>query len=362
MKRYMTLLATAGLLIISSCGGGQDEAHEVDDGPPVAVRAAQAMTRSAEEPVQYSATIESAEEASIAGKVMGKVERIYVTEGEAVKKGQMLVKIQGEDVRARLAQAEAGVTEARAHFDNAKRNLDRFESLYEEKAATQKELDDVRMGFESAQARLNGAEEMKKEVEELLQYVNIVAPFDGVITKMFVDVGDFATPGRPIIIIENVRQLEVVASVPESQVKHLSVGMPVKIIIPARAIDASDQVFTGSVDQIIPSADPGSHQFEIKVFIQNPGGEIKSGMFARLVISRAPKERLIVPLDAVFDRGQLEGLFVVGEDGRAYLRWVRTGRPVTDGIEILSGLDAGEMVVTGSDSKLIDGQLVEVTN
>ncbi len=362
MKRYMSILAAVGLLIISSCGGGQDETHDVNDNPPVAVRAAQAMTRSAEEPVQYSASIEPAEEASIAGKVMGKVEQIYVTEGETVKKGQMLVKIQGEDIRSRLAQADAGVTEARSHFENAKRNLERFESLYEEKAATQKELDDVRMGYESAQARLNGAEEMKKEVEDLLQYVNVVAPFDGVITKTFVDVGDLATPGRPILTLENVRQLEVVASVPESQIKHLSVGMPVKVIIPARAIDASDQVFTGSVDQIIPTADPGSHQFEIKVFIQNPGGSIKSGMFARLVISRAPKERLIVPQEAVFDRGQLEGLFVVGEDGRVYLRWVRTGRSVTDGIEILSGLDPGEMVVTGSDSKLMDGQRVEVTN
>jgi RND family efflux transporter MFP subunit len=138
--------------------------------------------------------------------------------------------------------------------------------------------------------------------------------------------------------------------------------MPVKIIIPARAVNASDQVFTGSVDQIIPSADPGSHQFEIKVFVQNPGGAVKSGMFARLVISRAPRERLIVPREAVFERGQLEGLYVVTEDGRAYLRWVRTGREVADGIEILSGLDEGEMVVTASDAKLMDGQRVEVTN
>jgi RND family efflux transporter MFP subunit len=362
MKRYMSFLAVAGLLIVSSCGGGQDEAHVINDSPPVAVRTAQAMTRFAEEPVQYSASIEPAEKASIAGKVMGKVERIYVTAGETVTKGQMLVKIQGEDIRARLAQAEAGVSEARAHFENAKKNLDRYESLFEEKAATQKELDDVRMGYESAQARLNAAGEMKKEVEELLQYVNVVAPFDGVITKTYVDVGDLATPGKPILLIENVRQLEVVASVPESQIKYLSVGMPVKIVIPARAVNASHQVFTGSVDQIVPSADRGSRQFEIKVFIQNLDGTVKSGMFARLVISRAPKERLIVPSEAVFVRGQLEGLFVVGEDGRAYLRWVRPGRPVSDGIEILSGLDPGEMVVTGSDSKLVDGQRVEVTN
>ncbi|MEJ2722135.1 MAG: efflux RND transporter periplasmic adaptor subunit, partial [bacterium] len=305
---------------------------------------------------------EPADEANIAGKVMGRIEKFYVREGDTVKRGQLLVELEGEDVKARVAQASAGVAEATAHADNARKNLDRYESLFDRNAATQKDLDDVRAAYEAASARLQAAKQMKREVEELLQYVRVVAPFDGVVTKTYLDAGDLASPGQPILKLENVRQLEIVASVPESQIEHLSIGMPVKILIPAHSANASDQVFYGSVDQIIPAADPGSHQFEIKAFIQNPAGSVRSGMFARIVISRSQKERLMVPVSAVFRRGQLQGLFVVGADHRAELRWVRTGRKVGNEIEILTGLDAGETVVLDDASRLKDGQLVEVAN
>jgi RND family efflux transporter MFP subunit len=162
------------------------------------------------------------------------------------------------------------------------------------------------------------------------------------------------------VTIENARRLEFVASVPESQIENLSVGMPVKIVIPARSEVAREETFTGSIDQIIPSADPGSHQFEIKVFIRNPGGSVMPGMFARIVVSRALSERLMVPREAIRSRGQLEGVFVVGADSRARLRWVRTGRAIGDHVEVLSGLEPGETVVRSGGLRLRDGQRVEV--
>lgn len=362
MRRYLLVLMVSALPVVSSCNGEQEVSQHPTDRDPVAVRTLRVEIESAEEPVRYSATIRPAEEVNIAGKVMDNIERVYVTEGESVEKGQKLVDLQGEDVRAKLAKAGAGVTEARAHFENAKRNVDRFETLFVENAATQKELDDVRVAFESARARLQAAQEVQREVEDLLQYVRIVAPFEGVVTRTYLDVGDLVSPGQPILKLENVRQLEVVASIPESQIEHLGVGMPVRVVIPSRPVDLSERQFMGTIDQIIPSADPGSHQFEIKVFIQNPGGAVKSGMFARIVISRVLKERLTVPHEAVFRRGQLEGVYVVGDDGRAHLRWISTGRKFAEGIEVLAGLDPGEVVVLGSDSRLRDGQRVEVTN
>jgi RND family efflux transporter MFP subunit len=360
MRRYMALLMLT-VMIASGCGGAKEPEESAAVGAPVPVEAVRVETQFAEEPIQYSATVEPSEEATIASKIMGRVERVRVSEGESVRKGDLLVKLHGEDVRARLAQARAGVAETTAHFENAKKNLERFEALYDEKASTQKELDDVRMAYESARARLEAAREMELEVEELMRHVEIVAPFDGVVTKTYVDAGDLATPGRPILTIENARQLEIVASVPESQIEHLSIGMPVKIVIPAGAsARSSDEILTGTIDQIVPSADPGSHQFEVKAFIANPGGSVMSGMFARLVVSRALTERLMVPSNVIFSRGQLEGLFVVGDDGRARLRWVRTGREIGDMVEVLAGLDPGETVVTESASQLRDGQAVEV--
>ena len=361
MRRYLSLLVLSGLVGVG-CGGGEESAETARGGERVRVKVVRVETESAEEPVQYSATVEPAEEANIGGKIMAKVERVRVSEGDAVRRGQLLVELEGDDVRAKLAQANAGVTEANAHFDNAKKNLERFEALFAEKASTQKELDDVRVAYESARARLQAAQEMKREIEELLQYLEIVAPFDGVVTKTHVDAGDMATPGRPLITIENARRLEIVASVPESQIEHLSIGMPVRIVIPAgTGARSSDEVITGSIDQVVPSADPASHQFEVRVFIQNPGGSVMSGMFARLVVSRGITDRLMVPREAIVRRGQLEGLYVVEEDGRARLRWVRTGRAIGDRVEVLAGLDPGETVVVESASRLKDGRSVEVT-
>lgn len=361
MRRYATLLVFAAVLA-AGCGGSKEEAPKAPAGEAVAVRVMRVETQTTEEPVQYSATVKPAEEANISGKVMARVASVRVSAGDAVRSGQLLVELQGDDVRARLAQASAGVAEANAHFENAKKNLERFETLFAQKAATQKELDDVRVGYESAGARLRGAREAKREVEELLQDIEIVAPFDGVVTKTYVDPGDMTTPGRPIVTIENARRLEIVASVPESQIENVSIGMPVRIVIPAgTGTRSSDEVITGTIDQIVPSADPASHQFEVKVFIENPGGSVMSGMFARLVVSRGLIDRLLVPKEALIRRGQLEGLFVVEEDGRARLRWVRTGRAVGEKLEVLAGIDPGETVVIESASRLRDGQRVEVT-
>lgn len=359
-KRFSVLLALLAVAA-SGCGGANDSAETAGAGETVAVKVTRVEIQSAEEPVQYSATVEPSEEANIASKVMGRVERVRVSEGESVRKGDLLVKLHGEDVRARLAQARAGVTEAEAHFENGRKNLERFEALYAEKAATQGELDDVRVAYESARARLDAAREMEREVEELMRHVEIVAPFDGVVTKTYVDPGDLTAPGQPIVTIENARQLEIVASVPESQIEYLSVGMPVRIVIPAGAsARSSEEILMGTIDQIVPSADPGSHQFEVKAFIGNPEGSVMSGMFARLVVSRALAERLMVPRAAIFRRGQLEGIFVVSGDGRAGLRWIRTGREIGEMVEVLAGLDPGEDVVIESASQLRDGQAVEV--
>jgi RND family efflux transporter MFP subunit len=362
MKRYLPFAVVAVLLVAWGCGGGDEPQDQVAGDGLVVVQVFKSETQLAEEPVEYSASVEPADKANIGGKVVGRLEKLYVREGDVVTRGQLLVELESEDIKARLAQASAGVAEAMAHRENRRKNLDRYESLIEKNAATQKELEDVRAAYEAASARLQAAQEMKREVEDLLQHVQVVAPFNGVVTKTYMDIGDLATPGQPILKIENVRQLEVVASVPESQIEHLSVGMPVKILIPSHAADAKDQVFYGSVDQIIPSADPGSHQFEIKAFIQNPAGSVRSGMFARIVISRYQKERLMIPLKAVFERGQLEGLYVVDPGNRIQLRWVRTGRVIGDRIEVLAGLDPGENVVLGNLSPLKDGQMVEVSN
>lgn len=360
MQRYLYFLLIAAAGFLSACG--KDEAPQpADEGKPVSVKTAQVMSEATGDPIVYSAAVEAGDRAEIATKVMGRVEAIYVKEGDFVRAGQMLMKIASRDIDAKLAQTEAQIAATTAQYENAEKNLKRFEALLAQNAATQKEMDDVRLGYEAALAQKKAAQEMKKEVEELGRYVRLTAPFNGVVAAKMVDVGDLASPGYPVMTVETTGDLRVTASVPESEIGFWQAGMPAKVIIPASSGD-KDQVYEAKIVQVVPSADPASHQFKIKAKMTSPDKSIKPGMFARIMVGKSGQKTLMVPKSAVFTRGQLEGVFVVDKDNRARLRWIRTGRDMGEYIEVLTGLDSGEMVVLDSNTRLKDVQKVQVVN
>jgi RND family efflux transporter MFP subunit len=316
--------------------------------------------QSFQQPRAYSGTAEPIEKVRVSTKIMGWIEEIYFDEGAKVNTGANLVKLRSTDLEAKRAQADAAISEAQAHFKNVETNLQRIESLYEKKAATQKELDDMRTAFASAKARYDTALEMKKEVEEMLAYTALKAPFDGSVTRKMMDVGDLVNPGQPILEVENIAKVKVVTKVPENDVRNLHVSMPVQVQIPAARIGANGKSAIYNIDKIVPSADPISRQFDIHVIMDNTEGQIKPGMFARMVIARNRGSALLVPQKAVFRRGQLEGVFVIDSQNRARLRWIRTGVTYGDQVEVLSGLNVDEQVVLEGAITLSDGQLVEV--
>jgi RND family efflux transporter MFP subunit len=367
-KRALYSLAVLAVALTFGCDRGDDSPPPVNLDEAVTVETAQVASALTGEPVTYSGTVEPAEKANIATKIMGQIDTLFVKEGDEVREGNPLVKLRSQEVEANLAQADAGIAEAKVHYDNAKKNLERFQSLYARKTATQKELEDMQAAYASAEARYQVALQNRKQVEDLLQYVLLTAPFDGVVTQKYMGVGDLATPGQPILSVENTDYVKISAMVPETGIQALTVAMPVKVSIPANAGSPyaeepaagkpSNREFDAYIHQILPSADPASHQFEIKILTRNPGGTIRAGMFARVGIVKQGEQTLTVPTAAVFHRGPLDGVFVVDSDGRARLRWVRVGRVIADRIEVVSGLDEGETVVVHAGGRLRDGQKV----
>jgi RND family efflux transporter MFP subunit len=354
-SKFLLILA---FLVFLGCGG--EELPEKDLTKPVPVKSVKATIQPVAQPLTYSGTAEPMERVRLSTKIMGWVEAIYFDEGDMVQKGQVVVKLRSKDLEAKRAQAEAGMAEAEAYFKNAQTNLRRIESLYQKKAATQKELDDVRTAFASAQARKKTAEEMKTEIEELLRYTSLTSPFDGAVTRKMIEVGDLTNPGQVILEVENTSKVKIVAKVPESDIRNLEAGMPVKVQIQASNVGTNGKSYEGTIDRIVPSADPMSRQFDIQVLMDNPQFEIKSGMFARITVAKSGVETLVVPRTAVFRRGQLEGVYVIDSENRANLRWIRTGVTFGDQIEVLSGLNPEERVVIEGASLLMDGQAVEV--
>lgn len=282
-------------------------------------------------------TLRARQRAVLEARVPGRIAEITVGLGQPVQAGELLVRLDAAEFKARLTQAEAAL-------EQASREYKRVSKLLEGQAATRAEAD-------AAEARLRGAEASVAEARTMLGYVEIHAPFAGVITRKSANVGDFAASGKSLLEMENPSELRLEADVPESSGGNLKPGMELTVVL-------GEKQLAGKVSEIAPTADVSSRTFLVKVDLPRIPWA-KSGQFARLLIPSGSISSLRVPAVAVLHRGQLEIAFVV-VDNVARMRLVKTGSRVGDQYEILAGLDAGDRVVVNGIANLVDGQKVEV--
>ncbi len=333
------------LLLLTGCGQGQEPSRP--EGVPStmalqpAIQAAVIEVKTSQVPVSVEVTgqVTAVYQATLASRIQGTIDNLLVREGSLVRKGQTLVVLDNRDVQAELSRMTA-------ELDNAKTHLNRMEELYRKDAVSKQEL-------ENATRALRVAEAGRKAVLAQLSYTIVKAPFDGVITEKKVERGELASPGQPLLKMEDPAQLRLEASVAESDVRVVSVGSSVPVVIDA--LDAGP--LKGRVSQILPAGDPQTHTFMMKVDLPRVAG-LKSGMFGRLRLETGVSTTLLLPKSAFIERGELASLFVVGSDQVARLRWVKIGRTLEQGVEILSGVDARERVLV-EGSKGRDGVLVQ---
>jgi len=353
-----TLVFTAGLLG-SSCGD-QSKTETAAAQPPIPVSVVEAGTGDKAPFLAVSGRVRATKTAHLSTRMMGYVTGVPVKVGQQVRKGQLLVSIQNEGIQAKMAQAEAGIAGASAAFENAKKDFERFQNLFEAGSASRKELDDMRSRFEMAQAQLNAAREMKKEVQAEMSYVEIRAPFDGQVTQTFVEAGDLANPGMPLVAMENPNRFEVRAMIPENEVASVKEGAGVEVTV--KSIGAT---LSGMVSELSASAMGTGGQYLVTVDLPKAASGLRSGMYASVRLPRSGSEdtgpqTLLVPKEALVSRGQLTGVYTVSQNDRALLRWVRLGREFGEQVEVLSGLKAGETLVVSADGKLYNGARIQV--
>jgi RND family efflux transporter MFP subunit len=284
-------------------------------------------------------TVRSKLSAVIAAKISGTIEAVLVSPGQNVKAGDLLVQLDAREIKARLDQAAAA-------RDQAALDRARFQRLIKENAVSQQEFDAIESRFRSATAAA-------KEAETMLDYTRITAPFNGVVTRKRADVGDLATPGRPLVDLENPAELRLEADIPEALIANVQLGANLAVTAGTPSITV-----TGVVAEVAPAADALSRTFLAKLDL--PGGAgLRSGQFARVAVLVGEMRSLSVPRGAVRVNGQMESVFVIEAD-RARLRLVKTGKAWGGDLEIISGLIAGERVVIEGTLALQDGQRVVV--
>ncbi len=353
---YSTLILTA-VLGLTSCGNSSEE-KKIDSTPAVQVTVSSVAEENNTPFLTASGKIEAANSATLSTRMMGFVDKVHVTVGQKVTKGQLLVSINNSDLSAKSAQTSAGITEAQAAFNNAEKDYQRFQNLFADNSASQKELDDQRARYEMAKARLEGARQMKNEVQSQFAYVNLRAPFNGVVTSKSIEAGDMANPGVALISIEGPGNFEVTASVPESEISKIKSGTEVQVIV-----KSSDKNLPGTVTEVSTSAKNTGGQYLVKVVLDKTDASILSGMYATVqfpIEKKTDVTTVLVPEEALVKRGQLTGIYTVSQSNMAILRWLRLGRTFGDNVEVLSGLNADENYIISSEGKLFNGAKITI--
>ncbi|SPE27943.1 Efflux transporter, RND family, MFP subunit [Candidatus Sulfopaludibacter sp. SbA3] len=378
--RYLLFLPIP-VLLLSSCGSEPSPRAAQAQAAPVPVRVAAVSAQDWPASYEATGTVHARVTGTIASKVMGYVQQVSVQVGDHVREGQVLITLDARDLDAAVRRAEAGRAQvesaipeaengtaaAKANLDLAQATFRRMEELAAKKSISNQEMDEASARLKAAQAnfemtrsrrtqlnsRMAEAEQEVRAAAIMRDYTKVTAPFAGVVVTKSVEQGNLATPGAPLLTIEQDGQYRLEASVDESKLASVRVGQAVEVIT-----EPADRKLNARVSEIVPSVDPASRTYIVKLDLPAASG-LRTGMFGRAIFPLSMQKVAAIPVDALMERGQLQSVFVV-EDGLAHTRLVTTGRRTGDAVEVLSGLNAGEKVIVSRPPQLQDGSRVEV--
>jgi len=334
-------VAVFGLIYITFFGKSSSYASVPKSEDPVRVSTIMVEPRTIDTVVSAVGTLNSKNTSVLSSKVMGKVTELTVQEGNYVAVGKLLLKIESDEISAQLYQAQAA-------FNNARLQYDRIKSLFDVKAATQMEMEQATLGFESAKAGLNAAKAMES-------YTIITAPIAGEIVEKRINLGEMALPGQPILKIEDNRNLRLEVTVREQELSSIQPGKSVTVrldALPGRDIK-------GRVTQVVQAADVRTHSFVVKIVVPADKSLI-TGMYGKAFFSTGKREAIFVPRSAVVMMSGLSGVYIVSADGNAMFQMIQPGEIQGDQIEAVSGLKSGDSVIVSKQAASIDGRKVVV--
>ncbi|HEY0305425.1 MAG TPA: efflux RND transporter periplasmic adaptor subunit [Longimicrobiales bacterium] len=273
--------------------------------------------------------------ATVSTKLMGTVTGVHVREGDHVASGQPLVSIDARELTAKSSQIAAAIAEAEAMEREATTHAQRMRTLFAEDAAPRAQLDAAETALARARAGVHAARAGNAELEATRGYSVVKAPFSGIITRRMVDPGAFASPGAPLIALQDSRRLRVTGTAAPGSIQSLKRGTPIDMEI-------EGQPATGIVEAIVPT---GGSLYRINVIVDNRAGAFLPGAAATLMLPQANTRAAIrIPRTALIENGDLTGVYV-RRNAQTMLRWIQTGSETEVDVEVLSGLRDGEQII-----------------
>ncbi len=337
-----------GLLVLSACKGGGPAAEaqakngeEKKESEAVPVEVAQATRRAVDASYSGTTTLEALGESQVVAKTSGVALAVLVEEGQVVRAGQALVRLDPDRPRLQVAQAAA-------QMHKLENNYRRAQQLVEQRMISANDVDQIKYDLENARAIYRAA-----ALE--LSYTTVTAPISGVVASRSIKSGNFVQINSPIIRIVDASRLEATLNVPEREIAKLKPGQAVGL-----AVDAlPGKQFTGTVARVAPVVDNGTGTF--RVVASFPGdGELQPGMFSRLDINYDRRaDALVVPRTALLEDGGEPAVYVV-RDGKAQRTVLKLGYNDAGWVEVREGLKPGEQVVIAGKAALREGSAVQV--
>jgi len=243
--------------------------------------------------INLSGSVVSDNQKMMTSRYMGYVKNMAVSEGDIVKKGQLLYEIDSKEIESAERQVDLGISQARLalqmnknQYNNVLMNLSRHQRLYKKKMVSKYELETLELAATNlkdmvtiSQKQVEQAEAKKEEVLNQYNYLKIHAPNDGVIVAKKVNEGEMAIPGMPAVILTDLSRLKIIAEISETQLKYINLGKEVSVEIPSLGF-----ITTGKINSIIPSSNPMTHKFKIKIKFDLKGRSVYPGMYAKILI------------------------------------------------------------------------------
>jgi RND family efflux transporter MFP subunit len=321
------------------------------------------------ETVNLVGTVRASESATVSAQVMGTVTNIAVREGDHVRAGQVLLAINAAQLASEADRAHAAVVAVKQQVAAAQSDaalaastLQRFEMLKAQKSVSPQEFDEVQSRSQAASARLamvraqEGEAKAAEAAARTMQgYMRVHAPFDGIVTERKVDPGAMATPGSPLLTVERAGPLRLEIPVDESLLPSVRAGASIVVVIDA----PGGSPVAGKIAQIVPAADPASRSFLVKIDLPATPG-LHSGMSGHAMLEHGTRDVLMISRSAIVTHGSMQSVYVVGQDQIAAVRYISTGNVHGDEAEVLSGLSAGESVVSSPAERDLGGKRIEV--
>jgi len=302
-------------------------------------------------------TLQGFQQAPIAARAAGYVRRWTKDIGSHVAKGEVLAVIESPEVDQQLSQAEAARQQAAASLALAKSTVERWEALRRKDVVSQQELDERRSGATQAAANLAAADANVQRLRQLQGFTRVMAPFDGVITRRNVEVGDLVdSSGKALFMLTQMDPLRIYVNVPQSYAQLVRAGQKVVVT----QAELRGRTFTGEVARSAGAIDPATRTMQVEINLPNRDGTLLPGAYVQVDLPLAGAKTLVVPTNVLLFRGEGTRVALVDGASRVRLKAVTLGRNLGESIEVLGGIADGDRLVVNPSDSLAEGDSVAV--